>query len=222
VFLTTPPYGRSGSRAQRIASIEPGRLSAQVSPQELKQQTGKDSFGRSFSSPLNRLTIRDEGCPLPSATRCADGQIVWATAGMKCELMVFFFLWCVASGATYGRGAQIAASRGRPASIWWPLGIRTWSCCIFQSGAGQLTRCSSFTPGNRCDVGFFSSIVLSGMGSAFGKPPVRCLKETLVAARSAPSVSWADPCGRHGGGDSRTAGGRIVLLHRWLSAFIQT
>jgi len=45
--------------AQRIAIIDHGKIVAQGSPRELKQQTGKDSLEEAFLS-LTGSTIRDE------------------------------------------------------------------------------------------------------------------------------------------------------------------
>jgi ABC-2 type transport system ATP-binding protein len=59
VFLTTHYMDEADRVAQRIAIIDHGKIVAQGSPQELKQQTGKDSLEEAFLS-LTGSTIRDE------------------------------------------------------------------------------------------------------------------------------------------------------------------
>jgi ABC-2 type transport system ATP-binding protein len=59
VFLTTHYMDEAERVAQRIAIIDHGKIVAQGSPQELKQQTGKDSLEEAFLS-LTGSTIRDE------------------------------------------------------------------------------------------------------------------------------------------------------------------
>ena len=59
VFLTTHYMEEADRVAQRIAIIDHGKIVAQGSPQELKQQTGKDSLEDAFLA-LTGSTIRDE------------------------------------------------------------------------------------------------------------------------------------------------------------------
>src|SRR6267142_6046716 len=59
VFLTTHYMDEAERVAQRIAIIDHGKIVAQGSPQELKQQTGKDSLEEAFLS-LTGSTIRAE------------------------------------------------------------------------------------------------------------------------------------------------------------------
>ncbi len=59
VFLTTHYMDEADRVAQRIAIIDGGKIVAQGSPQELKQQTGKDSLEETFLA-LTGSTIRDE------------------------------------------------------------------------------------------------------------------------------------------------------------------
>src|SRR6202795_3912260 len=59
VFLTTHYMDEADRVAQRIAVIDHGKIVAQGSPQELKQQTGKDSLEEAFLA-LTGSTIRDE------------------------------------------------------------------------------------------------------------------------------------------------------------------
>src|SRR6266571_3514995 len=59
VFLTTHYMDEAERVAQRMAIIDHGKIVAQGSPQELKQQTGKDSLEEAFLS-LTGSTIRDE------------------------------------------------------------------------------------------------------------------------------------------------------------------
>jgi ABC-2 type transport system ATP-binding protein len=59
VFLTTHYMDEADRVAQRIAIIDHGRLVAQGSAQELKQQTNSDSLEGAFLS-LTGTTIRDE------------------------------------------------------------------------------------------------------------------------------------------------------------------
>jgi ABC-2 type transport system ATP-binding protein len=59
VFLTTHYMDEADRVAQRIAIIDRGRIVAQGTPQELKQQTGKDSLEEAFLA-LTGSTIRDE------------------------------------------------------------------------------------------------------------------------------------------------------------------
>lgn len=59
VFLTTHYMDEAERVAQRIAIIDHGKLVAQGTPEELKQQTGKDSLEEAFLS-LTGSTIRDE------------------------------------------------------------------------------------------------------------------------------------------------------------------
>src|SRR6266511_2331347 len=59
VFLTTHYMDEAERVAQRIAIIDHGKIVAQGSPQELKQQTGKDSLEEAFLV-LTGSTIRDE------------------------------------------------------------------------------------------------------------------------------------------------------------------
>jgi ABC-2 type transport system ATP-binding protein len=59
VFLTTHYMEEAERVAQRIAIIDHGKLVAQGSPQELKQQTGTDSLEGAFLA-LTGSTIRDE------------------------------------------------------------------------------------------------------------------------------------------------------------------
>ncbi len=59
VFLTTHYMDEAERVAQRIAIIDHGKIVAQGSPQELKEQTGKDSLEEAFLA-LTGSTIRDE------------------------------------------------------------------------------------------------------------------------------------------------------------------
>jgi ABC-2 type transport system ATP-binding protein len=59
VFLTTHYMDEAERVAQRLAVIDHGRLVAQGSPQELKQQTGTESLEGAFLA-LTGTTIRDE------------------------------------------------------------------------------------------------------------------------------------------------------------------
>ena len=59
VFLTTHYMDEADRVAQRIAVIDHGKIVAQGSPQELKQQTGKDSLEEAFLA-LTGSAIRDE------------------------------------------------------------------------------------------------------------------------------------------------------------------
>jgi ABC-2 type transport system ATP-binding protein len=59
VFLTTHYMDEAERVAQRVAVIDHGRIVAQGSPQELKQQTGADSLEAAFLT-LTGSTIRDE------------------------------------------------------------------------------------------------------------------------------------------------------------------
>ena len=59
VFLTTHYMDEADRVAQRIAVIDHGKIVAQGSPQELKQQTGRDSLEEAFLA-LTGSTIRDE------------------------------------------------------------------------------------------------------------------------------------------------------------------
>jgi ABC-2 type transport system ATP-binding protein len=67
VFLTTHYMDEADRVAQRIAIIDRGKIVAQGSPQELKQQTGKESLEEAFLA-LTGSTIRDE------AATSADGM----------------------------------------------------------------------------------------------------------------------------------------------------
>ena len=59
VFLTTHYMDEADRVAQRIAVIDHGKIVAQGSPQELKQQTSRDSLEEAFLA-LTGSTIRDE------------------------------------------------------------------------------------------------------------------------------------------------------------------
>ncbi|HEY7304414.1 MAG TPA: ATP-binding cassette domain-containing protein [Bryobacteraceae bacterium] len=59
VFLTTHYMDEADRIAERIAIIDHGRIVAQGSPQELKQQTGGDSLEDAFLA-LTGTSIRDE------------------------------------------------------------------------------------------------------------------------------------------------------------------
>jgi len=59
VFLTTHYMDEAERVAQRIAIIDHGKIVAQGSPQELKQQTGTDSLEQAFLA-LTGTSIRDE------------------------------------------------------------------------------------------------------------------------------------------------------------------
>jgi ABC-2 type transport system ATP-binding protein len=59
VFLTTHYMDEAERVAHRIAIIDHGRIVAQGTPQELKQQTGTDSLESAFLA-LTGTTIRDE------------------------------------------------------------------------------------------------------------------------------------------------------------------
>jgi ABC-2 type transport system ATP-binding protein len=59
VFLTTHYMDEADRVAQRIAVIDHGKIVAQGSPQELKQQTGKESLEDAFLA-LTGSAIRDE------------------------------------------------------------------------------------------------------------------------------------------------------------------
>jgi ABC-2 type transport system ATP-binding protein len=59
VFLTTHYMDEADRVAQRIAVIDHGKIVAQGSPHELKQQTGKDSLEEAFLA-LTGSAIRDE------------------------------------------------------------------------------------------------------------------------------------------------------------------
>jgi ABC-2 type transport system ATP-binding protein len=59
VFLTTHYMDEADRVAQRIAIIDHGKIVAMGTPQELKQQTGKESLEEAFLA-LTGSTIRDE------------------------------------------------------------------------------------------------------------------------------------------------------------------
>ena len=59
VFLTTHYMDEAERVAHRIAVIDHGRIVAQGSPQELKQQTGAESLEQAFLA-LTGTSIRDE------------------------------------------------------------------------------------------------------------------------------------------------------------------
>jgi ABC-2 type transport system ATP-binding protein len=59
VFLTTHYMDEADRVAHRVAVIDHGRIVAQGSPAELKQQTGTDSLEGAFLA-LTGSTIRDE------------------------------------------------------------------------------------------------------------------------------------------------------------------
>jgi ABC-2 type transport system ATP-binding protein len=59
VFLTTHYMDEAERVAQRIAVIDHGKIVAQGSPQELRQQTGTDSLEQAFLA-LTGTSIRDE------------------------------------------------------------------------------------------------------------------------------------------------------------------
>src|SRR6059036_845429 len=59
VFLTTHYMDEAERVAHRIAVIDHGRIVAQGSPQELRQQTGTDSLEQAFLA-LTGTSIRDE------------------------------------------------------------------------------------------------------------------------------------------------------------------
>jgi ABC-2 type transport system ATP-binding protein len=59
VFLTTHYMDEAEKTAQRVAVIDHGRIVAQGSADELKQQTGADSLEAAFLK-LTGTTIRDE------------------------------------------------------------------------------------------------------------------------------------------------------------------
>src|SRR4029079_8505487 len=59
VFLTTHYMDEADRVAQRIAIIDHGKIVAQGSSQELKQQTGSESLEQAFLA-LTGSTIRDE------------------------------------------------------------------------------------------------------------------------------------------------------------------
>ena len=59
VFLTTHYMDEADRVAQRIAVIDHGKIVAEGSPQELKQQTSRDSLEEAFLA-LTGSTIRDE------------------------------------------------------------------------------------------------------------------------------------------------------------------
>jgi ABC-2 type transport system ATP-binding protein len=59
VFLTTHYMDEADRVAQRIAVIDHGKIVAQGTPRELKEQTGKDSLEEAFLA-LTGSTIRDE------------------------------------------------------------------------------------------------------------------------------------------------------------------
>ncbi len=59
VFLTTHYMDEADRVAQRIAIIDHGKIVAEGSPQELKQQTSRDSLEEAFLA-LTGSTIRDE------------------------------------------------------------------------------------------------------------------------------------------------------------------
>jgi ABC-2 type transport system ATP-binding protein len=60
VFLTTHYMDEAERVADRIAIIDHGRIVAQGSPEELKQQTGTDSLEKAFLA-LTGTVIREEG-----------------------------------------------------------------------------------------------------------------------------------------------------------------
>ena len=59
VFLTTHYMDEAERVAQRIAIIDHGKIVAMGTPQDLKQQTGKDSLEEAFLA-LTGSAIRDE------------------------------------------------------------------------------------------------------------------------------------------------------------------
>jgi ABC-2 type transport system ATP-binding protein len=75
VFLTTHYMDEADRVAQRIAIIDRGKIVAQGSPQELKQQTGKESLEEAFLA-LTGSTIRDEAAT--SADRMRQMAKLWS------------------------------------------------------------------------------------------------------------------------------------------------
>ncbi|MFO1500892.1 MAG: ATP-binding cassette domain-containing protein [Verrucomicrobiota bacterium] len=74
VFLTTHYMEEADRVAQRVAIIDHGRIVAQGSPAQLKQQTGADSLESAFLS-LTGTTIRDEEAG--SADRMRHAMRMW-------------------------------------------------------------------------------------------------------------------------------------------------
>lgn len=76
VFLTTHYMDEADRVAQRIAIIDHGKIVAQGSPQELKQQTGKESLEETFLA-LTGSTIRDEAAT--SMDQMRQMMKMWST-----------------------------------------------------------------------------------------------------------------------------------------------
>ena len=75
VFLTTHYMDEADRVAQRIAIIDHGKIVAQGSPAELKQQTGKDTLEEAFLA-LTGSAIRDESAS--SADQFRQMAKLWA------------------------------------------------------------------------------------------------------------------------------------------------
>ena len=192
VFLTTHYMDEADRVAQRIAIIDHGKIVAQGTPQELKQQTGKDSLEEAFLA-LTGSTIRDEAATVrrsdaPDGTRCggiADERDLHPVAARAEALRPF---------ARADRGLARPAA-ALPAGLGFGLGP------VFQK-AGQGNYVQFVAPGIIAMTILFSS-VFSGIGLLWDRQ-FGFLKETLVAPVPRIQIMLGPDAGRrHRRRDSR-------------------
>ena len=169
VFLTTHYMDEAERVAQRIAIIDHGKIVAQGSPQELKQQTGKDSLEDAFLA-LTGSTIRDE------VATSADQMQTDGEAMGEPPMSAIYILWLRELRRYVRSRAQIVASLGQPMLYLVALGFGLGP--VFQK-AGQGNYVQFVAPGIIGMTVLFSS-VFSGIGLLWDRQ-FGFLKETLVA-----------------------------------------
>ena len=170
VFLTTHYMDEAERVAQRIAIIDHGRIVAQGSPQELKQQTGTDSLEGRVPRADRHVDPRRDRRAAP--TRCAK----WPRCGGDEPMNVIYILWLREVKKYLRSRPQIIASLGQPLMYLLALGFGLGP--VFQK-SGQGNYLQFIAPGVIGMSMLFTSI-FSGVGLLWDRQ-FGFLKETLVA-----------------------------------------
>ena len=171
VFLTTHYMEEAERVAQRIAIIDHGRIVAQGSANELKEQTGTDSLEQAFLA-LTGSSIRDEGAGSVDQMR----NMAKMFRGRRPQMTAIYVLWQRQIKRYVRSRSRIVASLGQPLLFLLAFGFGFGP--IFQK-AGQGNYIQFLAPGVISMTVLFTSI-FSGIELIWDRQ-FGFLKETLVA-----------------------------------------
>ena len=169
VFLTTHYMDEADRVAQRIAIIDHGKIVAQGTPAELKEQTGSETLEQAFLA-LTGSSVRDESLDF----RGPDAAVRESVEEITMEAI--YALW-LREVKRYSRSpVQIVVSLGQPMLYLLVLGFGLGP--VFQkAGSGSYIQ---FVAPGVIGMSILFSAIFSGVGLLWDRQ-FGFLKETLVA-----------------------------------------